>query len=203
MAAATSPPPLDAAGVLRVHREWRDLRGTRRATPASGRMAAARTTPRFCVRRRPRADVRSAFVPLRLIARTTVPAEWRFVDRVKRGARRKERARRARLTTRSHAMRARCSSSGMGTSLPARTSLRAASLGEALATDSLASNRLIELVERSPDCQSSRREALVRRLTHFILRGSARAQEAARGLHVRQCGGAVGAGFSCSLSMRR
>ena len=54
---------------------------------------------------------------------------------------------------------------------------RAASLGEALATDSLASNRLIELVERSPDA-SSTREPLVRRLTHFILEDR-RVQEAA------------------------
>ena len=53
----------------------------------------------------------------------------------------------------------------------------ATSLGEALATDSLASNRLVELVERSDDVHSTR-EALVRRLTHFILEDR-RVQEAA------------------------
>jgi galactokinase len=110
------------------------------------------------------------FVPLRLIARSTVPSEWRFV--VASSGVRAEKTRAAR-----EAYNALSRDAGALLNLWNAHERRAASLGEALATDALASNRLIELVERLPDARSMR-EPLVRRLTHFILEDR-RVQEAA------------------------
>ena len=101
------------------------------------------------------------FVPLTLIARATVPSEWRFI--VASSGVRAEKTRAAR-----DAYNALSRDASALLQLWNAHEATAASLGEALATHPLAAKRLIDLVEES-SWTGSTREALTRRLTHFIL----------------------------------
>ena len=101
-----------------------------------------------------------AFVPLRLIERTRMPSEWRFV--VASSGVRAEKTGAARS-----AYNALSRDASALLQLWNEHEAPAASLAEALATDPLAAKRLVELVERLPEVRS--REPLVRRLTHFVL----------------------------------
>jgi len=101
------------------------------------------------------------FVPLTLIARATVPSEWRFI--VASSGVRAEKTRAAR-----DAYNALSRDASALLQLWNAHEATAASLGEALATHPLAAKRLIDLVEESSRTGSTR-EALTRRLTHFIL----------------------------------
>ena len=107
-----------------------------------------------------------AFVPLRLIARTAVPPGWQFV--IASSGVRAEKAGAAR-----DAYNALSGDTAALLQLwnghePAGSHERAAaSLGEALAAGAEPEARLVEIIGRSP-LPGSRREALVRRLTHFV-----------------------------------
>ena len=101
-----------------------------------------------------------SFVPLRLIGRTAVPSDWQFV--VASSGVRAEKSGAVR-----DAYNALSRDASALLELWNAHEPTAASLGEALASDSLADARLVELVERSP-LDGPRREALVRRLTHFV-----------------------------------
>jgi galactokinase len=101
-----------------------------------------------------------AFVPLRLVARATVSSEWTFV--VASSGVRAEKSGAARETYNALVRDTTLLLHLWNAHEPA-----AASLADALATSSLATAHLRDLIERS-NASDSGREALVRRLRHFV-----------------------------------